>query len=101
MPEAMSEVYAVIGIGFTMAISAGAAIFAGWKTAHWLLDQVGKLIASQQEELRNEVQTVNGKLDEALLAVRSLEVTQNKHGERLAWLEGQAGQPLGSITRDA
>ena len=96
-------------IGFMGVIlaAAGAAIVAGWRTAHWLLEQFRSLIESHQADLKadvsgvkDDVSEVKDTVSEALLAIKSVEVVQNQHAERLAWLEGQAGQPLGSLSRE-
>ena len=91
--EGFADAYALVGFLGTVVAAAAAAIFAGWRTARWLLKQFTTLIDTR-------VGSLETKLDANALALAAFEVVQNQHGERLAWLEGQAGQPLGSISRE-
>lgn len=106
-PDALGDAYALIGfIGTALGI-VGAIVYAIYRAAGWLRDRTSELFDSHQEALVAEVKDLKGDVADARteikdlgLAVRSVEVVQNQHAERLAWLEGQAGQPLGSLSRE-
>ena len=91
-----SDVYTLIGFAGTVTASVVAAIIMGWRTANWLKDQIHELLESQQKNLSEKVDGVSTQVGELALGMRTLETVQRQLIERVAYLEGQSGQPLGS-----
>lgn len=93
MAVELADAYAMIGFVGTITLAVSAAIIAGWRTAKWLLRQFTSLIDSRLDPIET-------KIDGLSLTVKSMEVVQNQHSERIAWLEGNQNQPLGSVSRE-
>lgn len=91
-----ADAYTLIGFAGTVTAAVIAAIIAGWRTATWLKDQIHELLLSQQKDLADRVDGVATQVTDLALGMRSLETVQNQLLERVAYLEGQSGQPLGS-----
>lgn len=107
MSVELSDAYALIGFAGTLAFAAAAVLAGVYKAAKWIIDKIEKMFDAHQETLvkkvdglSEEVGELRKDVGELALGVRSVEVVQNQHGERLAWLEGQSGQPLGSLKRE-
>jgi len=117
MPD-FGDLYALVGFVGTVAFAAGTVLFAIYKAARWLLERFTELFDRHQETLEKKVDDLaekqdayqqenvgrfedqGKKLDELTVGVKSVEAVQNQHAERIAWLEGQSGQPLGSVVRE-
>lgn len=107
MSVELSDAYTFIGFAGTLTMAVAAAIIAGWRTAKWLLGQFKAVIATSQQDLIDKIDKVDEKVEgtrtemkDLSTSVKAIDTVQNQHGERLAWLEGQSGQPLGSVTRE-